>query len=112
MVVLIHLTDTAIHQNFLANRLEDQSVATVYSPVVNPMVSTRGYMQTEITTLWLDMKTLKKGRVNVLKETRGESGKTKELLKDSEGKEVDALILQDSGKVRIGSEKHVHWNLY
>ncbi|KNC99328.1 uncharacterized protein SPPG_05576 [Spizellomyces punctatus DAOM BR117] len=90
---------TAIHQNFLANRLEDQAIATVYSPVVNPMVATRGYMRTEVTTLWVDMKDLAKGRVKVLKETRGESGKVKETLKDGEGREIDVLILQDSGKI-------------
>ncbi|KAJ3282573.1 hypothetical protein HK104_010827, partial [Borealophlyctis nickersoniae] len=88
-----------MHQNFLANRLEDAAIATVYSPDINPMVSSRGYMSTEVTSLWLDLQALRRGNVHVVKEMRGESGKMKEVVKDANGEDVACVMLQDSGKI-------------
>ncbi|KAI9104941.1 hypothetical protein DFS34DRAFT_605239 [Phlyctochytrium arcticum] len=92
---------TAVHQNLAANRLEDQAIATFYSSSVNSMVTTRGYMHPEVTTLWMDRREMDKGRVKVLKETRGESAKIKaSAIWGRDGRaENCVVVLQDCGKV-------------
>ncbi|KAI8854583.1 hypothetical protein BC829DRAFT_486260 [Chytridium lagenaria] len=81
----------SIIKTFLANQLEQTSVATTYSTSVNPMVATRGYMTSELTSLHIDLKAMRKGRVQVIKEIRGEQ--------KEEGKDKSTLLLQDSGRI-------------
>ncbi|KAJ3070538.1 hypothetical protein HK102_006641, partial [Quaeritorhiza haematococci] len=57
-----------IREKFLLNRLDPLSIATTYSPEVNPMVSSRGYMNVPVTNLWLDLKALRRGKVVVARE--------------------------------------------
>ncbi|KAJ3219971.1 hypothetical protein HDU67_007704 [Dinochytrium kinnereticum] len=81
----------SIVKTFLANQLERASVATTYSTTVNPMISTRGYMTSELTSLYIDLKAMRRGRVQVVREVRGEQ-------KD-ENKDKSTIMLHDSGRI-------------
>ncbi|TPX58379.1 hypothetical protein PhCBS80983_g03162 [Powellomyces hirtus] len=81
-----------MHQNFLANRLEDLALATTFAPPINPLVATRGYMRAEVTTLGLDCGALREGVVKVRSSVTGENGRVKEA---KEG----VLFVQDCGKI-------------
>ncbi|KAJ3118909.1 hypothetical protein HDU96_006560 [Phlyctochytrium bullatum] len=81
----------SIIKTCLANQLEQSALSTTYSAIVNPMISTRGYMSSALTFLLLDLKALRRGRVQVVKEVRGE-------YKD-DGKDRTSIILQDSGRI-------------
>ncbi|KAJ3187238.1 hypothetical protein HK101_009423 [Irineochytrium annulatum] len=79
-------------KTYIMNQLEPASIGVTYSTSVNPMVSSRSYMRSELTTLWLDLRQLRRGRISVTKEMRGE-------FKEELEKDKSALMLQDSGKI-------------
>ncbi|KAJ3155296.1 hypothetical protein HDU86_004386 [Geranomyces michiganensis] len=81
-----------LHQNFLANRLEDSAIGTCFSPPCNSCVSSRAYMRTEVCTLGVDRSALRVGQVRVLSVHRGENGRPRA----QSPKEVH---LQDCGRV-------------
>ncbi|ORY00995.1 acetyl-CoA synthetase-like protein [Basidiobolus meristosporus CBS 931.73] len=68
---------------FLANRLEHSAVVTLYGTSANPMVSTRSYLKSEPLQIFLDPKSLRRGKVVVVEES------------DS----PFSIMLHDSGKV-------------
>ncbi|KAK9727987.1 hypothetical protein K7432_001392 [Basidiobolus ranarum] len=68
---------------FLANRLEHSAVVTLYGTSANPMVSTRSYLKSEPLQLFLDPKSLRRGKVVVLEENDAPF----------------CIMLHDSGKV-------------
>ncbi|KAJ3412095.1 hypothetical protein HDV05_001319 [Chytridiales sp. JEL 0842] len=90
-------SNRSIHKAFLVNGLEPLAMAPVFSTVCNPMVSTRGYMNTECTTLWLDLRALRNGQLSICKESRGQLRDDP----DAAGMVISrkkALMIQDSGK--------------
>ncbi|OUM65255.1 hypothetical protein PIROE2DRAFT_41845 [Piromyces sp. E2] len=57
----------AIYKAFYANRLDERSIAPLYSSEVNPFVASKGYTDSNHATLLLDASELRKGKVKVLK---------------------------------------------
>ncbi|RUP51981.1 hypothetical protein BC936DRAFT_143837, partial [Jimgerdemannia flammicorona] len=55
--------DHQILSHFSANRLEKEAINTVYSHIMNPMISTRSYMLMEPVSLYLELRSLRKGIV-------------------------------------------------
>ncbi|KAJ3109402.1 hypothetical protein HDU97_006647 [Phlyctochytrium planicorne] len=81
----------AIMKTFIANQLEQSAISTTYSASVNPMISSRGYMTNDLTSLYLDLKALRRGKIQVMRETRGESRE--------DNKDKSTIMLQDSGRI-------------
>ncbi|KAJ3333631.1 hypothetical protein HDU76_005860 [Blyttiomyces sp. JEL0837] len=84
---------TAFLKAFLINGLVPRTIAPVYSPVIHPMVSSRGYMPSDLTTLWIDLKWLRRGKVKVLKET------SHQLRTSTEKPLKDSIQVHDYGKI-------------
>ncbi|RKP09167.1 hypothetical protein THASP1DRAFT_10683, partial [Thamnocephalis sphaerospora] len=70
-------------QFFLANRLDDIAITTVYSPAINPLVSSRAYLQTQPQPVLVDLRSLRHGKIVVL----------------DEGDPAPSVLLHDAGKV-------------
>ncbi|KAH9269349.1 hypothetical protein BASA83_008574 [Batrachochytrium salamandrivorans] len=86
----------AIASTFIQHRLSDQSISNVYTPIFNPLVSSRSYMAVEQTTLWLDAVELRNGRVCVVKELRGQQS----LAADYQNAiPSDTIMVQDCGVI-------------
>ncbi|RKP28107.1 hypothetical protein SYNPS1DRAFT_11713, partial [Syncephalis pseudoplumigaleata] len=74
---------SSLVQFFLANRLDDIAITTVYGPAINPMVSSRAYLQSPPQPVLLDLKSLRHGKITV--------------LDDSDP--APSVLLHDAGKV-------------
>ncbi|EGF82981.1 hypothetical protein BATDEDRAFT_15251 [Batrachochytrium dendrobatidis JAM81] len=55
----------AISGTFAPSKLSDQSISNVYTPIFNPLVSSRSYMAVDQTTLWLDSSELRNGCIKL-----------------------------------------------
>ncbi|KAI9598457.1 hypothetical protein BDF19DRAFT_235254 [Syncephalis fuscata] len=74
---------SSLVQFFLANRLDDIAITTVYGPAINPMISSRAYLQSPPQPVVLDLKSLRHGKITV--------------LDDSDT--APSILLHDAGKV-------------
>ncbi|KAG0126427.1 hypothetical protein HOY82DRAFT_111421 [Tuber indicum] len=77
-----------VRLHFAATELDRTAINTIYSHVLNPMVASRSYTNTEPIELWLDTKALRRGLVYpVDPETH-----------------PNALLVQDSGMVPVSTQ--------
>ncbi|KAI8050385.1 hypothetical protein BDF22DRAFT_124506 [Syncephalis plumigaleata] len=74
---------SSLVQFFLANRLDDIAITTVYGPAINPMVSSRAYLQSQPQPVLLDLKSLRHGKITVL----------------DDDDPAPSVLLHDAGKV-------------
>ncbi|KAK6100125.1 hypothetical protein MT418_001480 [Batrachochytrium dendrobatidis] len=88
----------AISGTFAPSKLSDQSISNVYTPIFNPLVSSRSYMAVDQTTLWLDSSELRNGCIKVVKELRGRHDLATEL--NSTAVSIsDTIMVQDCGVI-------------
>ena len=104
----------AIYKAFYPNRLDERSIAPLYSPEFNPFVASKGYTDSKPATLLLEASELRKGKVKVLKHIYGDKMIIEEsydtFVKNSnyvsDGSDYDeqligTVLVRDSGIVSI-----------
>jgi len=107
----------AIYKAFYANRLDERSIAPLYSPEINPFVASKGYTDSNHATLLLDAGELRKGKVKVLKHIYGDKMIIEEsydkFVKEShyvsDGSDYDeqlvgTILVRDSGIITCDSK--------
>lgn len=78
-----------VRLHFAATGLDRTSINTVYSHILNPMITSRSYMCIEPIELWLDTKALRRGLV---------------LPRDPDPEGKGLLMVQDSGMVPVSTQ--------
>ena len=93
VLIIYHAAVSQILSTFLANRLEDAAINAIYSPAVNPFVTSRAYVQSEPQSLAIDIRALRYDLIRIPEDN------------DS----PFSLVLHDSGKVsKIGRKSETN----
>jgi len=107
----------SIYKAFYGNRLDEKSIAPLYSSDINPFVASKGYTDSDHATLLLDASELRKGKVKVLKHIYGDKMIIEESYEKfvnnsnyvSDGNDFDeqlvgTLLVRDSGVISCDSK--------
>jgi hypothetical protein len=81
-----------VFKKFSGQRLDSSAISPALECPLNPMLSCHGSMLTELTTVFLDKASLRRGRVCILHEVRGIGRMVSEMR-------ADCLLVTDCGKV-------------
>jgi acyl-CoA synthetase (AMP-forming)/AMP-acid ligase II len=88
ILLLTSILDQKVRLHFAAAMLDRTAINTIYSHVLNPMITSRSYMCIDPIELWLDLRALRRGLVCAV---------------DSDS-DPTALLVQDSGMVPVNTQ--------